>query len=34
MLIATSVVEEGVDVQACSFVLVFDAQKNIKATFR
>jgi hypothetical protein len=27
-LIATSVVEEGVDVQACSFVLVFDTLKT------
>jgi ERCC4-related helicase len=31
ILIATSVVEEGVDVQACSFVLVFDTLKNIKS---
>jgi ERCC4-related helicase len=31
LLIATSVVEEGVDVQACSFVLVFDTLKNIKS---
>lgn len=31
VLIATSVVEEGVDVQACSFVLVFDTLKNIKS---
>lgn len=30
-LIATSVVEEGVDVQACSFVAVFDAIKSTKA---
>jgi hypothetical protein len=30
ILIATSVVEEGVDVQACSFVLVFDTLKEHK----
>ena len=30
VLIATSVVEEGVDVQACSFVAVFDSLKNTK----
>lgn len=30
VLIATSVVEEGVDVQACSFVAVFDALTTIK----
>ena len=31
LLIATSVVEEGVDVQACSFVVVFDALTSLKA---
>ena len=31
VLIATSVVEEGVDVQACSFVVVFDALTSLKA---
>jgi ERCC4-related helicase len=31
VLIATSVVEEGVDVQACSFVAVFDPIKSTKA---
>jgi hypothetical protein len=31
ILIATPVVEEGVDVRACSFVLVFDTLKNIKS---
>ena len=31
VLVATSVVEEGVDVQSCSFVAVFDDLQNIKA---
>jgi superfamily II DNA or RNA helicase len=31
VLIATSVVEEGVDVDACSFVIVFDHIKSTKA---
>ncbi|KAL7572338.1 hypothetical protein ACA910_021553 [Epithemia clementina (nom. ined.)] len=31
LLIATSVVEEGVDIQACSFVVVFDALTSLKA---
>lgn len=31
VLIATSVVEEGVDVDACSFVIVFDHLKSTKA---
>ena len=30
LLIATSVVEEGIDVQACSFVIVFDALNSLK----
>ena len=31
VLIATSVVEEGVDVDACSFVIVFDHLRSTKA---
>ena len=31
LLLATSVVEEGVDVQACSFVVVFDRLRSTKA---
>ena len=31
VLLATSVVEEGVDVQACSFVIAFDAVSSVKA---
>jgi hypothetical protein len=31
VLFATSVVEEGVDVQACSFVVVFDSLKSAKS---
>jgi ERCC4-related helicase/dsRNA-specific ribonuclease len=31
LLVATSIVEEGVDVQACSFVAVFDAANSVKA---
>jgi len=30
VLVATSVVEEGVDVQACSFVVVFDGLQTVK----
>jgi ERCC4-related helicase len=31
VLLATSLVEEGVDVQACSFVVAFDAASSVKA---
>lgn len=31
VLFATSIVEEGVDVQACSFVIVFDSLKSTKS---
>ena len=31
VLLATSIVEEGVDVQACSFVVVFDSANSVKA---
>lgn len=31
VLVATSIVEEGVDVQACSFVAVFDTANSVKA---
>ena len=31
VLFATSIVEEGVDVQACSFVIVFDSLKSAKS---
>lgn len=31
VLVATSIVEEGVDVQACSFVAVFDSANSVKA---
>lgn len=30
VLIATSVVEEGVDVESCSFVIAFDSIKTTK----
>ena len=30
VLIATSVVEEGIDVDACSFVIVFDSMRSTK----
>ena len=30
LLLATSVVEEGIDIQACSFVVILDSVKNLK----
>lgn len=32
LLFATSVVEEGVDVQACSFVVAFDGLTSVKVS--